>query len=109
MSLLLGGTLHTSVPGVAGLPGGYPFVLKRRKFALHLPSGIIASEAIAHNKTGERLDGLDLGAGVKFIRKAHESLARLGFEYAEGFDVAEWRSVCDRMIALRDRLRQKRM
>src|SRR3984893_7163465 len=37
MSLLLGGTLHTSVPGVAGLPGGYPFILKRRKFALHLP------------------------------------------------------------------------
>jgi hypothetical protein len=109
MSLLLGGTLHTSVPGVGGLPGGYPFILKRRKFVLHLPSGITAAEAIAHNKTGERLDGLDLAAGVKFIRKAHESLARLGFEYAEGFDVAEWRSVCDRMIALRDRLRQKRV
>lgn len=109
MSLLLGGTLHTSVPGVAGLPGGYPFILKRRKFALHLPSGITAAEAIAHNKTGERLDGLDLGAGVKFIGKAQEALARVGFEYAEGFDLVEWRSVCDRMIALRDGLRLKRV
>jgi hypothetical protein len=68
-----------------------------------------AAEAIAHNKTGERLDGLDLGAGVKFVGKAHAALARVGFEYAEGFDLAEWRNVCDRMIALRDRLRQKRM
>jgi len=107
MSLLLGGSLHTSVPGVAGLPGGYPFILKRRKFALHLPSSITAAEAIAHNKTGERLEGLDLGAGVKFIGKAQQALARVGFEYAEGFDLVEWQSVCDRMIALRDALRLK--
>jgi hypothetical protein len=109
MSLLLGGTLHTSVPGVAGLPGGYPVILKSRKFALHLPSDITAAEAIAHNKTGERIDGLDLGAGVKFIDKAHQSLARVGFEHAEGFDLAEWQSVCDRMVALRDRLRLTRV
>jgi hypothetical protein len=109
MSLLLGGTLHTSVPGVAGLPGGYPFILKRRKFTLNLPSGIIAAQAVAHNKTGEWLDGLDLGPSVKFIRKAHESLARVRFEYAEGFDLAEYQSVCNRMIALRNRLRQKKM
>jgi hypothetical protein len=52
---------------------------------------------------------LDLGAGVKFIGKAQEALARVGFEYAEGFDLVEWRSVCDRMIALRDGLRLKRV
>jgi hypothetical protein len=108
MALLLGGTLHTSLPGVAGLPGGYPFVLKRRTFALHLPSGITAAAAIAHNKTGERLDGLDLGAGVKFTGKAQEALARAGFEYAEGFDLADWRNVCDRMIKLRNALRLKK-
>jgi hypothetical protein len=54
MSLLSGGTLHTSVPGVAGLPGGYPFVLQGRKFTLQqLPAGNTDDEAIAHNKTGE--------------------------------------------------------
>jgi len=105
MSLFLGETLHTSVPGVAGLPGGYPFTLRNRKFILHLPSGITAAEAIAHNKTGEQLDGLDLGAGVKFLGKAQQSLAQAGFEYAEGFDLTEWQSVCDRMSALRDHLR----
>jgi hypothetical protein len=109
MSLLLGEPLHTSVPGVAGLPGGYPFILKRRKFVLHLPPGLTAAEAITHNKTGERLDGLDLGAGVKFISKAREALARVGFTYARGFDLAEWRNVCDRMIELRDALRLKKV
>ena len=44
----------------------------------------------AHNKTGERLDGLDLDAGVKFKGKAHQSLAHAGFEFAEGFAVADW-------------------
>jgi hypothetical protein len=34
----------------------------------------------AYNKTGERLDGLDLDAGVKFRSKAHQSLAHAGFE-----------------------------
>jgi hypothetical protein len=77
--------------------------LKHRKFTLHLPSGITSAEAVAHNKTGERLDGLALG--VRFVGKACLALMRLGFEYAEGFDLAEWKSVCDRRLALRDRLR----
>jgi hypothetical protein len=106
MSLHSGGTLHTSVPGVAGLPGGYPFVLKGRKFTLQLPSGITGTEAIAHNKTGERLDGLDLGSDVKFVGKARRFLTDVGFAYAEGFNLGEWQCVCDTMVALRDRLRQ---
>jgi hypothetical protein len=105
MSLLTGGTLHTSIPGVAGLPGGYPFVLRGRRFTLRLPSDITSAEAIAHNKAGERLDGLDLGSGAKFIGKAHRSLVDVNFEYAQGFDLTEWPSVRDRMLVLRDRLR----
>jgi hypothetical protein len=79
--------------------------LKHRKFTLHLPSGITSAEAVAHNKTGERLDRLELGLGVRFVGKACLALTRVGFEYAEGFDLAEWKSVCDRRLALRDRLR----
>ncbi|MGA3090087.1 MAG: hypothetical protein ABSD75_15845 [Terriglobales bacterium] len=105
MSLLTGGMLQTSVPGVAGMPGGYPFLLKNRKFTLHLPSHLTAEEAIAHNQTGERLDGLHLASGVKFIGRARRSLARVGFAYAEGFDLAEWQSACDQMVTLRERLR----
>lgn len=105
MSLLTGETLRASTPGVAGLPGGYPFVLKRGIFTLRLPSGITSAEAIAHNRSGERLDGLDLGSGAKFVGNARRSLTSAAFEYAQGFDLAEWPSVCRRLIVLRDRLR----
>jgi hypothetical protein len=105
MSLLTGETLHTSIPGVAGMPGGYPFVLKSGKFTLQLPSNIAAAEAVAHNKGGERVDGLDVGSDAKFVGKARRSLMAVGFEYAQGFDLAEWQNASDRMIVLRDRLR----
>jgi len=107
MALLTGGTLCMSIPGVDGLPGGYPFLLKHGRFSLRLPSGIDLPEAVAHNKTGERLDGLDLGSSVKFTAKARRALADVGFEYAQGFDLSEWPGVRDRMVSLRDRLRQQ--
>lgn len=106
MSLLTGATLHASIPGVAGLPGGYPFVLKRRKFGLELPSGITSAEAIEHNRGGERLDGLDLGSsGAEFVGSARKTLSSAAFEFAQGFDPPEWPIVSHKMIALRDRLR----
>jgi hypothetical protein len=105
LSLLSGATLRTSIPGVADLPGGYPFLLKQRKFSLRLPSGITLAEAIAHNKKGERLDGLDLGTDAKFVAKARQALHAAKFEYAQGFSYSEWPLVCQRMVSLRDRLR----
>jgi hypothetical protein len=89
LSLLSGATLRTSIPGVAGLPGGYPFLLKQRKFSLRLPPGIALAEAIAHNKKGEKLDGLDLGEGAKFVVKARRALDAANFEYAQGFSFLE--------------------
>jgi hypothetical protein len=105
LSLLTGVKLLQSIPGVAGLPGGYPFTLKNRKFTLRLPRGVTLEQAIAHNKTGERLDGLELGSGVQFIGKAREALASAGFEFAQGFAYGEWAAARDRMLALRERLR----
>ncbi|HEY2118419.1 MAG TPA: hypothetical protein VGH37_04470 [Candidatus Acidoferrum sp.] len=106
LSLLTGEILHTSIPGVAGMPGGYPFVLKDGRFVLRLPSGLTTGQAIAHNKKGERLDGLDLESDAKFTGKARRALAEANFEYAEGFDLAGWPKVCSKLVALRERLRQ---
>jgi hypothetical protein len=108
LALLSGETLHMSIPGVAGLPGGYPYALKNRKFSLRLPRGITLDQAIAHNKTGEHADGLDLASSAKFIGNAREALAAAGFPYAEGFDFADWPDVRDNMLLLRDRLRSNR-
>ena len=106
LSLLSGEPLKISIPGVADLPGGYPFLLQRGTFRLRLPRAVAMQEAMAQNKTGERADGLDLGAGVKFLGKAREALAAAGFAYAQGFDLKEWESARDRMAALRERLRK---
>jgi hypothetical protein len=51
LSSLTGKTRNISIPGVRGLPGGYPFILKNRKCTLRLPPGITLEEAVAHNKT----------------------------------------------------------
>jgi hypothetical protein len=105
LSLLTGATLHASIPGVGALPGGYPFALKRGRFTLRLPPGVTLTEAIAHNKTGERMDGLVLESGVKFIGKARRALASAGFEYAEGFDLSDWQKASRKMTLLRSCLR----
>ena len=47
MCLLTGGTLLASIAGVAGLPGGYPFIVKAGKFTLRLPPGITLDEWLA--------------------------------------------------------------
>jgi hypothetical protein len=108
LALLSGKKLQISIPGVGGLPGGYPFSLVDGKFALCLPTGISQDEAIVHNKTGEQADGLELdSSSVKFFGKAVERLVSVGFAYAQGFDLADWQKVCDQLLALRNRLRKK--
>jgi len=106
LSLLSGATLTLSIPGVPGLPGGYPFILKNRKFALRLPSSITSAQAIAHNKSGEHADGLDLTSSVKFLDRASQALASVDFPYAQGFDFSDWPAARDAMLALRERLRR---
>lgn len=107
LSLLSGKTLHISTPGVAGLPGGYPFLLKAEQFSLLLPPGVTREQAIGHNKSGEHADGFDLAAGVKFTESARRALAAVHFEFAEGFAFEDWQAARDKMLALRDRLRSQ--
>lgn len=106
-ALLTGEVLKMSVPGVPGFPGGYPFTLKNRKFALRLPPGMDLGKAVAHNKTGEFADGLIIDGGVQFTERASQALAAAGFEYEQGFDFAEWSSVRDAMLRVRERLRKQ--
>ena len=109
LCLLDGGSLRCSIPGVGGLPGGYPYLLQGGKFRLQLPRGITLEEAIQHNRRGEHLDGIDLESGVRFAARANKALKAVGFEFAQGFDPAEWPTVCAKMILLRDRLRHMKV
>jgi hypothetical protein len=47
-----------------------------------LPVGVTSAEAIAPNKNGEWLDGVDLDTSVKFVGNARKSLAGANYEYA---------------------------
>lgn len=110
LALLTGAPLRRSLPGVGGLPGGYPWLLRNGKFTMQLPASLPLPEAVAHNKTGERADGLDIdlaerGSAVRFSPKGRRALAAAGFEHAEGFDLHDWRTACDGMMGLRERLR----
>jgi hypothetical protein len=107
LALFTGNTLRMSVPGVPGLPGGYPFLVNRGKFQLHLPEGIRREEAIAHNQSGERMDGLQLGMEVRFAERARQALAGAGFPYADGYAWKEWKKARGAMVELRDGLRRK--
>jgi hypothetical protein len=109
LCLLDGGSLQCSIPGVGGLPGGYPYLLKGGRFRLQLPRRITLEEAIQHNRRGEDLDGIDLETGVKFGARANKALKAVGFEFAQGFDPAEWATVCAKMILLRNQLRQMKV
>jgi len=108
LGLLTGSTLRISIPGVGGLPGGYPFEVRKGKFKLELPAGVTKEQALAHNQTGERQDGVELGEGVRFTERTRNELAEVGFAYAEGFAYGEWEAARDRMLALRKRLRGRK-
>jgi hypothetical protein len=109
LCLLDGGSLRCSIPGVGGLPGGYPYLLKGGRFSLQLPRRITLEEAVEHNRRGEHLDGIDLESAVRFAARANKALKTVGFEFAQGFDPADWSTVCDKMILLRDRLRHTKV
>lgn len=105
LALVNGKTLRVSLPGVAGFAGGYPFAVNKGKFKLDLPSGLSVENAIAQNRSGERIDGLELREGVTFTEKAQEALAAVGFAYAQGFAFKEWEKARNTMIGLSERLR----
>lgn len=105
LTLVTGEELRMSIPGVAGLPGGYPYLVKRGNFILRLPAGISREEAMAHNRIGEQMDGLELGEGVRFGKKARAALAAAGFPYAEGFAFEEWSEAQAATLSLQNQLR----
>jgi len=108
VSLLSGETMRASIPGVGGLPGGYPFLLQQGKFQMQLPRGVSLAEAIAHNQTGERLDGLQLSSSVKFVGEVRHRLAEHHYSFADGFAFPDWEKARRDMLRLRDRLRRLR-
>jgi len=100
--------MRASIPGVGGLPAGYPFLLQQGKFQMQFPRGVSLREAIAHNQAGERLDGLELSSSVKFVGEVRHQIAERHHSFANGFAFPDWEKAPEDRLRLRDRLRRLR-
>lgn len=105
LALAAGRKWKGHAPGPNGLPGGYPVKLVDGKMSLDLPAGISESEAISWNNSFELACGLTVEGGrANFNGRLAELLESEGFPHAGGFNVADLKSVCDDLLALRSRL-----
>ncbi|BCB91023.1 potassium transporter TrkA [Phytohabitans suffuscus] len=107
-TLLTGATQDTHLPGVAGLPGGYPVRITAGEVALRLPPGVDRDRAVEANRRWATSDGaLVEGGRVRFGPSVAEALAPLLPAYAEGFAVGEVAEATAAFQALRERLRSQ--
>jgi hypothetical protein len=78
--------VKASLPGVFGLPGGYPVIIRQRTVTWDLPGGISIDQAIAFNELAARADGVErIGADgtVFYTEAARHQMAALCPELSE--------------------------
>jgi hypothetical protein len=108
VALLTGATQDTHLPGVEGLPGGYPVRITAGGVALRLPPGVDRDQAVDANRRWAMRDGALVDGGqVRFGPAVTGALAPLLPAYADGFAAAEVTEVIAALEALRERLRSQ--
>jgi hypothetical protein len=106
--LLSGATRDTHVPGVGGLPGGYPVRVSAGSVSLRLPAGVDQHQAVRANQGWAEREGVVVDdARVRFSGSLTEALMLVLPAYADGFAVAELAEATAALRALRARLRQR--
>ncbi|MEY9856962.1 hypothetical protein ABH935_002570 [Catenulispora sp. GAS73] len=104
--LLTGAERATHLPGPAGLPGGYPVLVRDGEVSLRLPAGLDRETAIAANHRASISDGAALdGKHLSFSPAASAALRPLAPELADGFGVDRLDTACEQLAGLRARLR----
>ncbi|MFD0743628.1 potassium transporter TrkA [Phytohabitans flavus] len=107
-ALLTGATEETHLPGVAGLPGGYPVRTTAGEVALRLPLGVDVDQAVDANRRWAMRDGALAEDGqVRFGPAVTGALAPLLPAYADGFAAGSVTEATAAFHALRERLRSQ--
>ncbi|MFE7754004.1 hypothetical protein [Streptomyces sp. NPDC057429] len=107
-SLAHGFTLHTSLPGPHGLPGGYPVAIRDSTVTLDLPPGLTEQEATAWNHRVGAGDGVTVDDGrVRFTGPALAAVTAHAPALAEGFAATVLDEAQAELKAVRDRLRRR--
>jgi hypothetical protein len=106
LDLATGETRDTHLPGVLGLPGGYPVRVHRGGIRLRLPEGYPVELARQVQQGWSVADGVVVRQGrVEFGPAAGAELERLVPELAGGFALGELDRARSTLAQLRDRLR----
>ena len=94
------------VPGPAGLPGGYPVMLRSGRLELDLPSGLDRDTAIAWNSRYESENGLvvDASGHARYTGRLYERLKQESPDLAAGFHARDLEEVWRAMVGLRDQM-----
>lgn len=108
LDLLGGGTAYAGAPGPGGQPGGYTVRIAQRRIEVEPPPGIDLDDAVAWNRRQCLLDGVEVAPDghVRFAPAASEELRRELPELADGFHVDDTMGACERVLGLRQRLRE---
>lgn len=107
-ALLAGSELRASVPGPAGLGGGYPVLVRGGGLTLDLPAAVSAARAAALNHDWAVADGAWAdGSRAWFGPAARRALEPWLPARADGFAATELDQVSTEFAALRARLREQ--
>ena len=78
--------VKASLPGVFGLPGGYPVIIREGIVTWDLPGGVTVKDAVAFNQLAARADGIEcigIDGTVFYTKAARSQMAALCPELAE--------------------------
>jgi hypothetical protein len=107
LAMIDGATWHGHVPGPAGLPGGYPVVLRSHTLDLDLPPGLSREAAISWNAAFELRNGVVVSADgrVRYTGRVEAALRAVSPTIADGFMMQDFDAADAALAELRERLR----
>jgi hypothetical protein len=108
LAMIEGSTWQGHVPGPAGLPGGYPVVLRNGTLDLDLPPGLSRAAAIDWNAAFEQRNGVVVSADgrVRYTGRVDAALRAVSSTIADGFMMQDFGAADAALTALREQLRR---
>lgn len=104
-ALLHGEDVATSVPGPAGLPGGYPVRVSRHRCQLDLPAGLSQAVAVAWNQRHAAAEGIRVADDrIELSGRAGQALQELGVVPGPSLPVSDWAMAAHRLHTTRANL-----
>jgi len=100
-ALVRGETVHTNLPGPAGLPGGYPVRVNLEHCEPDLPDGLTLEQAVTTNRRHCAAEGVEVAHGeIRFTGDAAQWLDRWGVVPGGALPVHDWAQAMRKLVAV---------